>query len=57
MHKLLTESLAKYVLRLELKEGEVAHMLLPREGVVYTYVVENDKKEITDFVSFYRLPS
>ena len=32
-------------------------MLLPREGIVYSYVVENDDHEITDFVSFYRLPS
>jgi len=30
---------------------------LPIPNVVYTYVVENDKKEITDMVSFYCLPS
>ena len=33
-------------------------MLLPRDGVVYTFVIENqEQKKITDFVSFYRLPS
>jgi glycylpeptide N-tetradecanoyltransferase len=30
---------------------------MPRSGVVYTIVVENDEKQITDFVSFYNLPS
>jgi glycylpeptide N-tetradecanoyltransferase len=33
-------------------------MLLPREGVVYSYVIEDpDRKDITDFFSFYSLPS
>lgn len=43
-----------------LSEKEVKHFLLPKEGVIETFVVENqveDKKEITDFVSFYTLPS
>ena len=35
---------------------EVAYFFLPREGVIYSYVVE-DEKDITDFVSFYSLPS
>lgn len=30
---------------------------MPREGVVTTYVVENANNEITDFASFYSLPS
>lgn len=37
-------------------EEDVKHFLAPREEVIYSYVVENDKK-ITDFVSFYNLPS
>jgi hypothetical protein len=33
-------------------------MLLPQNNVMYSYVVENpETKKITDFVSFYRLPS
>ncbi len=33
-------------------------MLLPRDGVVYSYVVESSEhKKITDIVSFYSLPS
>ena len=36
----------------------MAHILIPRKDVVYTYVVEDGKtKEVTDFVSFYRVPS
>jgi len=33
------------------------HWFLPRDRVIYTYVVENDQKEITDLLSFYFLPS
>lgn len=55
---MLTDSLNEYPLRLKLKEKEIAHMLLPRENVIFSYVVENrDTKQITDLISFYRLPS
>jgi glycylpeptide N-tetradecanoyltransferase len=30
---------------------------MPRDEVMYTIVIENDQKKITDFVSFYNLPS
>jgi glycylpeptide N-tetradecanoyltransferase len=30
---------------------------MPRKDVIYSYVVENEQKEITDMVSFYCLPS
>jgi glycylpeptide N-tetradecanoyltransferase len=38
---------------------DVEHWFLPREGVIYTYVVDsgNKKKGITDIMSFYSLPS
>eukprot|EP00347_Sterkiella_histriomuscorum_P012835 403367044 len=56
--KLLTEYLKKFDVKLKFTEHEIAHMLLPRDGVVNSYVVYNaEKKKITDFVSFYRLPS
>ena len=31
--------------------------MLPRENVLYSYVVEDEDKQITDFISFYSLPS
>lgn len=37
-------------------EAEVHHFFLPRPNVVYSYVVE-DAITVTDFVSFYNLPS
>jgi len=37
---------------------EVEHWFLPRDNVIYTYVVENESsKKITDLMSFYSLPS
>ncbi len=53
---LLNEKLMKYKLRPILNEDEVRHWLLPREKVVFTYVVEKDGV-VTDFASFYSLPS
>lgn len=37
-------------------QEEVEYLLLPRENVINSYVVE-DSKTITDFFSFYSLPS
>ena len=56
--KLLNSELEKYKLRLRLTDKDVAHLLIPRDNVVYSYVVEDaEQKQITDFVSFYSLPS
>uniref|UniRef100_A0A7S3X8P6 Glycylpeptide N-tetradecanoyltransferase n=1 Tax=Strombidinopsis acuminata TaxID=141414 RepID=A0A7S3X8P6_9SPIT len=38
-------------------EQEVKHFLLPKDKVIYSYVVKDDKNQITDFFSFYNLPS
>ncbi|XP_003383674.1 PREDICTED: glycylpeptide N-tetradecanoyltransferase 2-like [Amphimedon queenslandica] len=39
-------------------EEEISHWFFPRSDIVYTYVVEDPAtKELTDFVSFYNLPS
>lgn len=58
VHKLLKDYLKQYQVKLKLNAQEVAHLLLPREKVVYTYVVEDkEQKRITDFYSFYSLPS
>jgi glycylpeptide N-tetradecanoyltransferase len=56
--KLLNTELEKYKLRLKFSEKDVAHLILPRDNVVYSYVAENpENQQITDFISFYSLPS
>jgi glycylpeptide N-tetradecanoyltransferase len=55
---LLNKFLSKFKLHQHFSEAEFAHWLLPREGVIHTYVVENpDSHKITDMLSFYALPS
>lgn len=57
--KLLDEYLAPMKLAPDFDEADFKHWLLTKEGVVYSYVVENPENpgEITDFGSFYSLPS
>ena len=58
VHQLLNQYLTKFDVHLHFSEEEVAHFILPREGVVDAYVVENPQThEVTDFLSFYHLPS
>lgn len=51
----------KIPLHINLSEKEIKHFLTPKENVIDTYVVEEKKGEkdyiITDFISFYTLPS
>lgn len=53
VHALLAEYLKKFIIYPILTEERLAHMFLPREDTVYTYVVLNSENEITDFISFY----
>jgi glycylpeptide N-tetradecanoyltransferase len=39
------------------EEAEVAHLMLPRPGVLESYVKEDSDGKITDFGSYYHLPS
>lgn len=57
VHTLLTTYLEKFPLHVEFTPEEIAHWLLPREGVVNAYVVTNNEGTITDLCSFYHLPS
>ena len=42
----------------QLNLEEFSHVLMPREGVVSSYVVQDPAtKKVTDFCSFYHLPS
>jgi len=38
-------------------EEDVKHYFLPIDNVIYSYVVETEEKKLSDFVSFYCLPS
>jgi len=39
-------------------QQELSHHLMPQDGIVYTIVIENaGEKKVTDFLSFYNLPS
>merc|ERR1712096_45698 len=55
--QLLATYLEKFALAPVFTEADVAHILLPREGVVFTSVIATDSGEVTDVGSFYSLPS
>ncbi|CDF35171.1 unnamed protein product [Chondrus crispus] len=56
--KLLMGYLDQFDMHIDMTEDEFAHWLMPREGVTYSYVVEDpESHEITDMISFYSLPS
>lgn len=58
VYALLKVHLGKFKLRPKLTMEEVGHLLLPRDSVIYSFVVEDpETKAITDFMSFYRLPT
>lgn len=52
------EYLKKFVVAPVFSLEEIHHWILPKGDVVYSFVVEDpETKELTDFVSFYSLPS
>lgn len=53
---LLSNYLKKFQLHPVFTEERLEHMLVPRKGMLYSYVVVSDENKITDFVSFYVLP-
>ena len=55
--RLLRAHLAGFKLAPHLSDEEVAHWMLPREGVIDSYVVQGEGGVVTDFGSFYTLPS
>ncbi|KAJ4950184.1 hypothetical protein NE237_027016 [Protea cynaroides] len=56
--RLLRNYLSQFVVAPDFDENDVEHWLLPEENVVDSYLVESpDTHEITDFCSFYTLPS
>lgn len=58
VHEKLVEYLQKFKVHFEISLAEFRHFMLPREGVLDSFVVEDpETKEITDFFSFYHLNS
>ncbi|CAA2971575.1 glycylpeptide N-tetradecanoyltransferase 1-like [Olea europaea var. sylvestris] len=56
--RLLRNYLKLFVVAPDFDEDDVEHWMLPKENVVDSYLVESpDTHEITDFCSFYTLPS
>ncbi|KAF8393594.1 hypothetical protein HHK36_021838 [Tetracentron sinense] len=56
--RLLRDYLSQFLVAPDFDEDDVEHWLLPTENVVDSYLVESpETHEITDFCSFYTLPS
>uniref|UniRef100_A0A1I7SUF9 Glycylpeptide N-tetradecanoyltransferase n=1 Tax=Bursaphelenchus xylophilus TaxID=6326 RepID=A0A1I7SUF9_BURXY len=55
-YQLLTNYLSKFLLHPVFSKKEFDHYFLPRDQVIYSYVIEKDNV-VTDFISFYSLPS
>jgi len=55
--EMLSKCLSKFKLAPILTPDEVSHFLLPRDGIVDSYVVEDENGVLTDFSSFFSLPS
>jgi len=49
--------LKKFPLHPEFNAEEVGHWMLPRDGVIYSFVRDKGNGEVTDVCSFYSLPS
>lgn len=57
-HELLTKYLTKFSLHFTYTVAEFEHFFLTRPGVIDSYVVQDpETKKLTDFISFYTLPS
>mmetsp|Transcript_22459 Transcript_22459/g.53002 ORF Transcript_22459/g.53002 Transcript_22459/m.53002 type:complete len:422 (+) Transcript_22459:286-1551(+) len=58
VHELLSNYLSsKFLLHVNFSKEDVAHWLLPRPGVIDTFVMVGSNSKVTDMVSFYHLPS
>ena len=53
IYNLISEKNQKYKVHEVLSKKDVEHWFLPRNNIVYTYVLEDEGNKITDFCSFY----
>jgi glycylpeptide N-tetradecanoyltransferase len=54
---LLNDYLGQFFVKAHFTDDEFAHWFSPREGVVQSFVICDSDNKVTDFVSFYSLPS
>ncbi|XP_037702571.1 glycylpeptide N-tetradecanoyltransferase 2 isoform X2 [Choloepus didactylus] len=57
VRELINSYLKQFHLAPVMDEAEVAHWFLPQEHIIDTFVVESSNGKLTDFLSFYTLPS
>lgn len=57
VYEIMEKYLSKFDVRPYYSKEEVRHWFVPRDKIVYSFVVENKENKITDFISFYLLPS
>lgn len=57
VHTLLTTYLQQFKLQILFTPEEIRHWLLPRDKVINSYVLSDGDGVVTDFCSFYHLPS
>ncbi|KFO25651.1 Glycylpeptide N-tetradecanoyltransferase 2 [Fukomys damarensis] len=57
VRELINIYLKQFHLAPVMDEEEVTHWFLPREHIIDTFVVESSSGKLTDFLSFYTLPS
>lgn len=57
VHELLTHYLQRFAMKILFSLDEIRHWMLPRANVVDSYVMTDDSGTVTDFLSFYHLPS
>jgi glycylpeptide N-tetradecanoyltransferase len=55
IYELITKNRNNYLIYDILSKEEIEHWLLPRNNIIYTYVLEDENNKITDFCSFYGL--
>ena len=55
--ELLSNLEKKYKVHGYYSKEEILHWFLPRKKVIYSYVKTNDENKVTDFISYYSLPS
>ena len=57
--KLYKDQVQKYKLFFKYSQDDIMHLLLPKDDIVWTYVIdgvdEKGNKAVTDFISMYRL--